>query len=255
MKTQTNNKILTYIKENPGVSANNIIQHFGLNATGIFRHLKKILNKNQIYKLGKPPRVTYFIRKAPATEDTLIYSKDIVWVIFGDSSLVSPSLLYPTRDVFQARLDRLMSDLKKIFGAADGRYLLVAVIGEIGNNSFDHNIGQWRDEPGVYFKADLPKRKIFLADRGQGLFATLRRVMPAIHNEAQALDVAFTQFVSGRAPEQRGNGLKFVKKVVIENHWHLFFYSGQSMATISDAGLQIDTAAVFVPGTFCVIQF
>ena len=52
-----------------------------------------------------------------------------------------------TRDVFQARLEKLQSVLKdKVSLSAIS--LLSAVAGEIGNNSFDHNLGNWRDIPG-----------------------------------------------------------------------------------------------------------
>ena len=33
--------------------------------------------------------------------------------------------------------------------------LIVAVAGEIGNNSFDHNLGKWPDSPGVFFGFDV----------------------------------------------------------------------------------------------------
>jgi len=44
--------------------------------------------------------------------------------------------------------------------------LIVAITGEIGNNSFDHNLGKWPDEPGVFFGYDIAKGTVVLADRG-----------------------------------------------------------------------------------------
>jgi len=58
---------------------------------------------------------------------------------------------------FQGRLSKLQNTL-----LAEGREigissLVVAVAGEIGNNSFDHNLGNWPDLPGVFFAYDIEK--------------------------------------------------------------------------------------------------
>lgn len=64
-----------------------------------------------------------------------------------------------SRDVFQARLDSYARRTKEYLGAA--------VVGEIGNNTFDHN---WEYKEGyirgAYFNTDNDKL-IILADFGQ----------------------------------------------------------------------------------------
>jgi len=65
-----------------------------------------------------------------------------------------------------------------------------------------------------------------LADRGVGILATLKRVRPELKTDKEALKVAFTEIVSGRAPENRGNGLKFVRQVIIENPIKVLFKTG-----------------------------
>lgn len=72
----------------------------------------------------------------------------------------------PTRDVFQARLDRFIVALEKDARFQDTSSLLGAVMGEIGNNAFDHNLGNWKDTPGVYFTHDL-----MLFYSGQALYS------------------------------------------------------------------------------------
>lgn len=135
--------------------------------------------------------------------------------------------------VFQARLISLqhrfslIPDFKKIFP------LIIAVAGEIGNNSFDHNLGQWPDTPGIFFGYDINKKYIVLADRGQGVLTTLKRVKPNLQNHQEALFSAFTEIISGRAPEARGNGLKFVKNVISNNPIKLFFQSGNAYVNFS----------------------
>ncbi len=51
---------------------------------------------------------------------------------------------------------------------------------------------------------------IIIADRGRGIMETLKKVKPGLANDMDALTVVFTERISGRAPEARGNGLKFV---------------------------------------------
>ncbi|MFA6917273.1 MAG: helix-turn-helix domain-containing protein [Candidatus Gracilibacteria bacterium] len=130
--------------------------------------------------------------------------------------------------IFQARLGRMETELGHVQGISESYPLLVAITGEIGNNSFDHNLGNWPDTPGVFFAFNVKKRMIVLADRGQGVLVTLRRVRPNLSDHKEALEMAFTQQISGRAPEARGNGLKFVKQVVSENPFSLIFQTGNA---------------------------
>ena len=43
-----------------------------------------------------------------------------------------------------------------------------------------------------------------------------------------AVEVAFTEFISGRAPEKRGHGLKLVREVVTDQPIDLFYTSGDA---------------------------
>lgn len=135
----------------------------------------------------------------------------------------------PTRDVFRGRLDSLMIRQRRSSISNDTLALTEAVLSEIGNNAFDHNIGNWRDDPGVFFGSDMSDRFLYvIADRGQGMRATLSRVRPAIATDSEALKIAFTQRISGRAPERRGNGLKFVRHVLLNDGLDLWFASGSA---------------------------
>jgi hypothetical protein len=131
--------------------------------------------------------------------------------------------------VFQGRLSRLESELAKVPGLGLMFSILSAIAGEIGNNSFDHNLGNWPDAPGIFFGYDLEKREIVLADRGRGVWETLKAVRPNLADDRAALQTAFTEIISGRSPESRGNGLKFVRKVVERNRISLFFQSGAAI--------------------------
>jgi hypothetical protein len=121
-----------------------------------------------------------------------------------------------TRDVFEGRLARLLSYAGSVGLTDPDAALLTAVAGEIGNNSFDHNLGHWRDQPGCYFAyaVDASVLFVWIADRGRGVLASLQQAVPALSDHQQALDMAFERIVSGRHPERRGNGLKFVRSVI-----------------------------------------
>jgi len=116
---------------------------------------------------------------------------------------------------FSARLNHFVPIQNQGLYSAD-LPLVISVAGEIGNNSFDHNLGQWRDQSGCWFEFQLTKHRLWvlIADRGQGIFQSLHKIYTDILNSQIAVETAFKKNISGRAPEQRGNGLKFVKDIM-----------------------------------------
>ncbi len=134
--------------------------------------------------------------------------------------------------VFQARFVRLESTLKNIPEFNTMFSLITSVVGEIGNNSFDHNLGRWLDIPGIFFTYNINKRMVVLADRGNGILQTLKRVRPELKDDRNALEVAFTEIITGRAPEKRGNGLKFVRKAIGQSGMSLVFQTGDAQLTL-----------------------
>ena len=147
-----------------------------------------------------------------------------------------PSAFYcSTSAVFQARLVKMERLLMEKSGFGKLYSLIVLVAGEIGDNSFAHNLGKWPDTPGIFFGYDIQKGIIVLADRGLGILETLRRVRPSLSTHVKAVEVAFTEFLSGRAPEKRGNGLKLVREVVLANPIDLFFMSGDAEVRMQDS--------------------
>src|SRR3989338_8921374 len=185
--------------------------------------------------------------------DLQILAKE--WV---ESGTEIPSKLYCSNSaVFQARLHKMQEllsqtkEVEKIFP------LIVAVTGEIGNNSFDHNLGNWIDIPGVFFGYDVRKKIIVLADRGQGVLKTLQRVRPLLQARNEALRVAFSEIISGRATENRGNGLKFVRQVIADNPIGLVFRTGDAELILKkdEADLDIHQSIVEFRGWLAFIIF
>ena len=159
--------------------------------------------------------------------------------------------------IFQGRLYKLRKALSGNKEIESFFSLLISVVGEIGDNSFGHNLGNWLDVIGIFFAYDIKKKVIVLADRGQGVFKTLKRVKPGLHNDEEALEVAFTEILSGRAPESRGNGLKYVRAVIEKNPVSLFFQSGQAELNLNQNNLvlKIKKAKKPVQGCLAIIKF
>lgn len=158
---------------------------------------------------------------------------------------------------FKGRLSKLQSDLEKLHYLKDYYPLIVAIVGEIGNNSFDHNLGNWPDIPGIFFSYDINKRQIALADRGQGILKTIKRVRFNVNNDEEALRIAFTEVISGRAPEARGNGLKFVLEVVLSKPIELYFYSGAAEVSVKGnvKKMRISKIDSYYSGCLALISF
>ncbi|MEA3398551.1 MAG: hypothetical protein U9R06_02275 [Patescibacteria group bacterium] len=161
-----------------------------------------------------------------------------------------------TRDIFQARLDKMTNFLlkEKVLNE-DDVYIISAAAGEIGNNSFDHNIGLWIGEMGIFYAYMLNDNKfiVALSDAGQGILSTLKKVKPEIESDKDALKIAFNERVSGRAPESRGNGLKFVKANIKERGMHLEFVSGNAKVELNDVE-KIEEINNFYQGCVAIIS-
>ena len=199
----------------------------------------------------------YYAREAVELylQDIFVIAKN--WTI---SLPNEPVLEYycPDSLVFKARLGRLEKDLSKIDEVKIIFPLITAIVGEIGNNSYDHNLGNWPDIRGIFFAYDVNKKQIVLADRGQGLLKTLRKVKPSLNDDKEALEVAFTEIISSRKPEARGNGLKFVRQVVSDNSsFSIEFYSGSAKLFIRQGSedLNIKNSDIKYSGCVSLIKF
>src|SRR3989338_7989674 len=169
-----------------------------------------------------------------------------------------PGTFYcPTSAVFQARLVKMERLLMEKPGFEKLYSLIVLVAGEIGDNSFAHNLGKWPDTPWIFFGYDIQKGIVVLADRGLGILETLLQVRPNLSNHIEAVKVAFTEFISGRAPEKRGNGLKSVREVVTDQPIDLFYTSGDAEVRMKgpDKAFRVMRGQRLVRGCLAKIEF
>jgi|SRR3989338_9606265 len=179
------------------------------------------------------------------------------WTSANEPSVPESDFYCSTSDRFKARHERMAHEMDTIPSLQKITSLVSSAAGEIGNNSFDHNLGNWPDTSGVFFAYDLGKRVIVLADRGVGVLATLRRVRPDLKTDEEAVRAAFTEFITGRAPEHRGNGLKYVKEALAKSGADLVFQSGDAILEIrkNKPDLIFKKAEVPVRGSLSLIQF
>jgi hypothetical protein len=153
-----------------------------------------------------------------------------------------------SRDVFSARMQSYILETNK--------YLEAAIIGEIGNNTFDHNFIFQQGLPwGVYCNLLYKEKYIALVDYGMGVRQSLVSVLPSIGSDVEAVETAFTKRISGRSPEKRGNGLKFVSETIQENNWHLYFQSGSGSCSIDKQGINFFEKTPSINGCLAILDF
>ena len=172
---------------------------------------------------------------------------DAIKLVENASAEKNKDLFSKTRDVFQARIDT--------FSHATNKYLESAMIAEIGNNTFDHNFtfapGSLK---GLFFDCESSPDFIYLCDFGAGLRTTLSKIIPEINDDKTAIEVAFTKPVSGRAPELRGNGLKFTISSIVENNWSLYYHSGNAVCNADGNGYSFESSDFNHNGCFCILS-
>ena len=90
---------------------------------------------------------------------------------------------------------------------------------------------------------------------GQGLFKTLQTVLPGLRSDVEAIQIAFREKISGRMPENRGNGLKFVLKNIQEKSWDLYYHSGNAICYADASDVQFNYSDISYQGCMALISF
>lgn len=129
----------------------------------------------------------------------------------GEETLVVRSKF---RDKFEASLPAIIRFLQKKGVNDEDAYRVTAMIGELGNNAFDHNLGKWPNGfIGCLIAMQIQKEKrlleIVVVDLGVGFKASLSRHTPSPKSETEAILMGL-RGESGRIGEKRGNGLRTI---------------------------------------------
>jgi len=127
---------------------------------------------------------------------------------------------YIFKQDFYGDYENIFEEFSKIGISEENTAILVSSIGEIIDNSFSHNLGQWNNSFGplvLYLSQQIPDRKeinISICDFGIGFLATLKKNYPQLENEEEAIKFALMPQTTGRINKMGGNGLVYLQKNV-----------------------------------------
>lgn len=146
------------------------------------------------------------------------------------------------RDEFSAKLESKIRMTFRNFGLKDSQeQKLTALVGELGNNVFDHNAGSWPTNivGAIIAIQNYPKDKkieIVVADPGVGFLKSLKLAKPDLNSELEAIKLGLTG-VTGRVGEKRGNGLITIQDWTINQFSGIVhIHSGNGLVTIDKNG-------------------
>lgn len=145
------------------------------------------------------------------------------------------------RDEFNARLDKILQMFKNFGLNTEDASRATALVGELGNNVFDHNLGNWpTNVVGSILVAQryprLGKIEIAIADPGVGFLGSLKTAIPTLVTDLEAIRAGLSGN-SGRVGEIRGNGLKLVQRWTIKNFAGMvMIHSGNGLVLVDKDG-------------------
>ncbi len=71
----------------------------------------------------------------------------------------------------------------------------------------------------------------------------------------EALQLVFTENISSRSLEKRGNGLKFVSNSMLEQDWSLYFQSGTAVCSIDKKQRIFYNSDIDIIGCLVILDF
>lgn len=155
-----------------------------------------------------------------------------------DPNLIIQELThYYYRDEFNAKLSRFLSMFKNFGLSQDDSSKATALVGELGNNVFDHNSGNWpTDVVGCIIAAqhypDLRTIEVTVGDPGVGFYGSLKAAFPELRNDLEAIKKGLAGN-TGRIGEVRGNGLKLIQQWTIQDFsGKVMIHSGEGLVTV-----------------------
>ncbi len=165
------------------------------------------------------------------------------WVVSQNVAEPDKEYFCPDGQTFQSRLNRLERDLQNTNAAGSDFSLITSIVGEIGNNSFDHNLGNWPTKvSGCIIAAqhypNLKKIDIAVGDPGVGFYGSLKAAFPEIKTDLDAIRKGL-EGNSGRIGETRGNGLRIIQQWTIQNFFgKVMIHSGNGLVIVSNRGMK-----------------
>lgn len=146
------------------------------------------------------------------------------------------------RDELEARLASKVRRMFRHFGLGDvDEALATSLVGELGNNVFDHNDGSWPTSVRgaiILAQHNPTKRRIevVVADPGIGFRGSLMARDPLIASDVDAIKLGLSG-VTGRVGEPRGNGLRVIQDWTINKFAGIVrIHSGTGLVIVDESG-------------------
>lgn len=93
MKTDTSKKIVAYINRNKQATGKELADYLEISRQALFKHLSQLLATNQIYKIGRPPKVFYFVKeKEDEKINDIMGLDDVIKKIIKENYLIITSV-------------------------------------------------------------------------------------------------------------------------------------------------------------------
>lgn len=147
------------------------------------------------------------------------------------------------RDEFNARLGHFITMFKTFGLNENDAQRATALIGELGNNVFDHNLGNWPTHiSGCIIAAqhypNIKTIEIAVGDPGVGFYGSLKAAFPEIKNDIEAIKLGLAGH-TGRIGEVRGNGLKLIQQWTLQNFAGIvMIHSGNGLVIVDKTGMK-----------------
>ncbi|MEK9182939.1 MAG: HTH domain-containing protein [Patescibacteria group bacterium] len=90
MKVNSKDRIIEYIQHKGDVSAGELADYLGISRQALYKQLKKLMTLGQIYKIGKPPKVFYLIKKEMPESSGFAIDKNLKRIIDENFLLITP---------------------------------------------------------------------------------------------------------------------------------------------------------------------
>lgn len=145
-------------------------------------------------------------------------------------------------DEFSARLENFIRMFTNFGLNESDAYRATTLVGELGNNVFDHNLGNWPTNISgcIIAGQNYPKKKlieIVVGDPGIGFKESLKVAFPNLKDDLSAIKKGLAGF-TGRVGENRGNGLKLIQEWTLKNFsGNVIIQSGEGLVIVNQKGI------------------